>query len=255
MSDPVSHSTAESTAESTSDSTVESRAESICVSSCVTTNDPPSWRSPCAWTTLVLVFVSGLALDLWSKAWAFAVIAGYPVELDRERVLENAAFLVPHHERYPAIGWDLLDFRLVLNQGAVFGIGQQRRGLFIAFTVVATIAAVLLFARGTRARMHSAHVAIGLILAGGIGNLYDRFVFGAVRDFMHMLPNWELPGGYQWPGNSTGDVFPWVFNIADVLLLAGMALFVLTSYAEDRRVRRLQSTQASATKAAATKAS
>jgi signal peptidase II len=197
-----------------------------------------AWRSMTAWVTLSFVFASGLALDLWSKAWAFEAIAGYPVELARERVLNDPSFFVPHHARYIALPADLLDFRLVLNHGAVFGIGQQRRELFIVFTALATIAAILLFARGTRARMHASHVAIGLILAGGIGNLYDRIFYGAVRDFLHMLPNWQLPNGWSWPGNTNGDVFPWVFNVADVMLLAGMALFVLTSYAEDRRVRR-----------------
>jgi lipoprotein signal peptidase len=212
--------------------------------------DRASWRSPLAWATLIGVFVVGLSFDLWTKAWAFATIAGYPVELERDRVLEDASFFVPHHARYEALPWDLLDFRLVLNQGAVFGIGQRQRGLFIAFTVVATVAALMLFARGTRSRMHAAHIAIGLILAGGIGNLFDRIQYGAVRDFLHMLPNWGLPGGYQWPGNSTTDVFPWVFNIADVLLLAGMALFVITSYFEDRSVRRMQASVTAANSSA-----
>lgn len=200
--------------------------------------DIASWRSPASWARLIGVFAGGLLVDLWSKAWAFEHVAGYPVELTRDRVLDDPSFSVPHHARVTVLPWDLLDFRLVLNYGAVFGIGQHRRELFIAFTVLATTAAVLLFARGTRARMRASHVAIGLILAGGLGNLYDRMVYGAVRDFLHMLPNWELPNGWMWPGNSTPDVFPWVFNVADVLLLAGMALFVLTSFAEDRRSRR-----------------
>ena len=198
-----------------------------------------SWRSPASWARLAGVFAGGLAVDLWSKYWAFGNVAGSPVELTREKVLEDPSFALPHHPRVEALPWDLLDFRLVLNYGAVFGIGQHRRELFIVFTVLATTAAVLLFARGTRARMRSAHVAIGLILAGGLGNLYDRMVYGAVRDFLHMLPGWELPNGWMWPGNSTTDVFPWVFNVADVLLLAGMALFVITSFAEDRRARLL----------------
>jgi lipoprotein signal peptidase len=54
-----------------------------------------------------------------------------------------------------------------------------------------------------------------------------------------MLPGWELPFGWSWPGNSTPDVFPWVFNVADVLLLAGMGIFVVTSFMEDRRTKRL----------------
>ncbi|MFM7052194.1 MAG: signal peptidase II [Planctomycetota bacterium] len=198
----------------------------------------PAWASPVAWATMVGVFAGGLALDLWSKYWAFRTIAGYPVELDRDRVLGDPSFYVPHHPRVTALPFDLLDFRLVLNHGAVFGIGQHRRELFIAFTALATLAAVLLFALGTRVRMRWSHVAIGCILAGGIGNLYDRVFYGAVRDFLHMLPEWQLPFGWRWPGNAAGDVFPWVFNVADVLLLAGMAIFVLTSFAEDRLQKR-----------------
>ena len=205
-----------------------------------------SWRSPASWARLAGVFAAGLAVDLWSKYLAFGTVAGYPVELTREKVLDDPSFALPHHARVEALPWDLLDFRLVLNYGAVFGIGQHRRELFIVFTALATTAAVLLFARGTRARMKSAHIAIGLILAGGLGNLYDRMVYGAVRDFLHMLPNWELPNGWMWPGNATSDVFPWVFNVADVLLLAGMALFVITSFAEDRRARRLAAAAESA---------
>jgi len=201
--------------------------------------DLPSWRSPASWARLVGVFAFGIAFDLWSKAWAFSTVAGYPVELTRERVLEDPSFRLPHHPRVEALPWDLLDLQLVLNYGAVFGIGQHRRELFIGFTLLATLAAALLFARGTRARMRAAHVAIGLILAGGLGNLYDRIVFGAVRDFLHMLPGWELPYGWSWPGNATPEVFPWVFNVADVLLLAGMSVFVATSFIEDRRAKRL----------------
>ena len=200
----------------------------------------PAWRSPVAWCTLAGVFAGGLFLDLWSKYWAFGTIAGYPVELERERILADRGFYVPFHARVEALPWDLLDFRLVLNHGAVFGIGQQRRELFIVFTIIATVAAVLLFARATRVRMRASHVAIGLILAGGIGNLYDRIIYGAVRDFLHMLPGWSLPNGWRWPGTATGDVFPWVFNVADVMLLCGMGIFIVTSFMEDRRARRLE---------------
>jgi signal peptidase II len=199
-----------------------------------------AWRSPRAWTVLLLTFASALALDLWSKEWAFRTVADRPVQLRYEDVAGNPSYSLPWHAGIRAIPPDLLDFRLVLNHGAVFGIGQQRRELFIVFTIIATVAAVMLFARATRVRMRASHVAIGLILAGGIGNLYDRIIYGAVRDFLHMLPGWSLPNGWRWPGTATGDVFPWVFNVADVMLLCGMGIFIVTSFMEDRRARRLE---------------
>jgi hypothetical protein len=51
-----------------------------------------------------------------------------------------------------------------------------------------------------------------------------------------MLPRRELPMGISWPGGST-EVFPWVFNIADVELLAGMALLLIHVQLADRRER------------------
>ncbi|MFZ9879929.1 MAG: hypothetical protein ACO3QC_00820, partial [Phycisphaerales bacterium] len=62
-----------------------------------------AWHSLAAWATMAGVFASGLVLDLWSKAWAFRTIAGYPVELDRERVLGDPSFYVPHHPRVTAL--------------------------------------------------------------------------------------------------------------------------------------------------------
>ncbi len=188
----------------------------------------PAWRSPVAWLTLVLVFGSGLLLDLWSKDWAFRSVGPEPVVLEREVILTDPDWKPPYHESLVVLPFGLLDFDLVLNHGAVFGIGQQSRLIFIAFTVIAVIVALLIFAFWTRAASHSAHVGIALILAGGLGNLYDRVLFGAVRDFMHLAPGWDLPFGWSWPRGGTG-VFPWVFNGADVLLLTGMAILILRS--------------------------
>jgi lipoprotein signal peptidase len=191
----------------------------------------PAWRSPVAWLTLLVVFVGGLTLDLWSKDWAFRSVGPVPVELDRDIILANAGWKPPYHESMEVLPWGLLDFDLVLNHGAVFGIGQQQRMIFITFTIVAVIVATLIFAFWTLASSHAAHVGIGLILAGGLGNLYDRIAFGAVRDFMHMVPGWDLPFGWAWPRGGSG-LFPWVFNGADVLLLVGMAILILRSSRE-----------------------
>ena len=195
--------------------------------------DRPAWRSPLSWATLLGVFALGLFLDLWLKSWSFRTVADSPVLLDRNEILANPNWKPPWHESVEVLPYGLLDLDLVLNHGAVFGIGQDSRMIFIAFTIIAVIVAISIFAFWTAARSHWAHIGIGLILAGGIGNLYDRIVFGAVRDFLHMAPGWNLPFGWEWPRGGTG-LFPWVFNGADVFLLLGMAILILRSGGERR---------------------
>ncbi|MHC4428487.1 MAG: signal peptidase II [Planctomycetota bacterium] len=167
---------------------------------------------------LFVVLAVGLAVDLSLKEWAFANVAQVPIDL------ENGT-RIPHHEPLAVLP-RLLNLHLVKNDGAVFGIGSNQRVFFIVFTLGALAAAIGVFARWTTACSTVAHVALGLILAGGLGNLYDRLRFGVVRDFLHMLPGWKLPFGWQWFGGSD-EVFPWVFNVADVMLLVGMAMLML----------------------------
>ena len=196
-----------------------------------------AWRSPAAWAFLLAVVASALALDLWSKEWAFRTVAGQPVVLEYEQVSGNTGYAVPWHPGQQVIPPDLLDFRLVLNHGAVFGIGQGRGPLFIAFTVLAVGTALWVFGRHTGSRSRLSHVGLGLVLAGGLGNMVDRVSVGAVRDFMHLFPRRELPFGLHWPGGSN-DWFPWVFNVADVELIAGMVLLMLAIQLNERRAAR-----------------
>jgi len=54
-------------------------------------------------------------------------------------------------------------------------------------------------------------VAIAFVVGGGIGNLYDRIVYGSVTDFLHI--DFVL---FQ-----TG-----VFNLADVSIMTGMFILI-----------------------------
>jgi signal peptidase II len=120
----------------------------------------------------------------------------------------------------------MLNFRLVLNDGAVFGIGSQQRGFFILFTIAALGIAGWIFSNHTFANNTLSHVAIGCVLGGGVGNLFDRIFVGRVRDFMYLFPDRHLPFGWSWPGGNT-ELFPWIFNTGDVLLLCGMGLLMM----------------------------
>jgi signal peptidase II len=197
----------------------------------------PAWRSPLAWCILVLVVAGGLTLDLGTKAWSFNAVTDHPIHIDRQAIIENANYQpIPPHESVVLIPGRVLNLHLVLNSGAVFGIGAQRRTFFIIFTVIAVLICLSVFSRWMSERSTMAHVGIGLVLAGALGNLYDRLVFGRVRDFLHMLPDRHLPFGWSWPGGNA-ELFPWVFNIADVMLLAGMGLLLLHIHLTDRAQR------------------
>lgn len=189
-----------------------------------------AWRSPRAWLILLLVAIAGCFADITTKTWAFDTIANSPVILEREQLLSNPNWSpIPMHDGVVAIPGRLLNFRLVLNDGAVFGIGSQQRIFFILFTVVALFIAGWIFGRHTTDKNTTAHIALGLILGGGLGNLYDRIFIGRVRDFMHMFPDRHLPFELAWPGllGGNSELFPWIFNTGDVLLLTGMGLLMI----------------------------
>lgn len=210
----------------------------------------PAYRSPLAWTLLLGVLIVGLALDISTKYWSFATVADVPVELDRDTLLADRTYNpIPYHDGIRVLPARLLDFRLVINRGAVFGLGADQRFFFIVFTLAALAVGVFVFCRYTTNRSYLAHVALGLIIAGGLGNLYDRIVYGVVRDFLHMLPGWHLPFGWRWPGNNP-EIFPWVFNIADVMLLTGMAcLMIHINKVEAKQNKKKQAEEAESAKA------
>ena len=187
----------------------------------------PAWCSARAWVVLLCVTIAGLCADLSTKSWSFKHVADQSVLLDRSQLLSNPNWSpIPQHDGVIAIPGRILNFRLVLNDGAVFGIGSQQRLFFILFTIAALGIAGWLFSRHTSATNTLSHVAIGCVLAGGFGNLFDRLYIGRVRDFMHLFPDRHLPFGWAWPGGNT-ELFPWIFNTGDVLLLSGMGLLMI----------------------------
>ena len=177
-------------------------------------------RNRGAWRILLTVTIVGLVVDLASKIAAFAKIASAPVVVTREKVLAAGTDLesiVPPHDAMVVIS-RLLEFKLLLNPGAVFGMGAGKRWIFVIFTAFAIAFAMWMFAKWTRPQDKAAHVAIGLVLAGGLGNLYDRVMFACVRDFIHPLPGVQLPFGWRWPWGGT-EVWPYVSNLADLWLI------------------------------------
>ncbi len=185
-----------------------------------------TWRDGRAWAVLIIVTALGLIADLGSKQWAFRHVAGSPVNIDRAEVLRTGqpADQIPLHDPVVVVP-RVLEFTLVANRGAVFGLGAGRTVFFIIFTVAALAMGIWLFGTWTQPREHSAHAAIALLLAGGIGNLYDRSMFACVRDFIHPLPRMRLPFNWNYPWGGD-EIWPYVSNVADLFLIIGIAVLV-----------------------------
>ncbi len=204
-----------------------------------TTPDAPlllAWRSPLAIAVFAFVMVFTLTADLLVKTESFKRVAGMPlalavdeqgqpevsVWLDEEqnwyavepRTPEYPASAIPAHDPVVVIP-GVLNLQLTINTGAVFGLGDGYRWVFMVVSLFAIGLIGFLFARSPASHWAS-HLALALILAGALGNLYDRARFAAVRDMFHMLPETGL--------------WPWIFNVADVALVLGVAAVVVMSW-------------------------
>ncbi len=205
-------------------------------------SDAPAGSKRRGWTILLVTLVIGLVADLGSKWWAFHSIADAPVVVSRAEVLAQTKIdptdlmsLIPPHE--PVGIRKVFQFQLVLNNGAVFGAGQGKRWMFIGFTTVVLIIAVYSFARYASPASRWTPFAIGLVVSGGIGNLYDRIVYGCVRDFLHPLAGLEFPWGIRWP-NGSPEVWPYVSNVADAALLVGIAILIVKMWRVDTQAKK-----------------
>ena len=191
-------------------------------------------RSLFAWALLVSIISIGLLADLYTKRWSFETVAGTPVQLNKYELITNQNLNpIPPHSGIIAIPWNILDFRLVLNSGAVFGLGSNQRILLLLLTLFAISIALFAFSFYLKKNQYLNQIALGLIISGGMGNFYDRLIFGRVRDFLYLFPTRELPFGIRWPGGSS-ELFPWIFNIADVLLIIGMTTLLITSSKDEQ---------------------
>jgi signal peptidase II len=105
-----------------------------------------------------------------------------------------------------------------VNHGALFGFLREHRtianGLFALISLIAALAIIFWASYRSTSRDPWLCTALGLILGGTLGNLYDRLLFNGVRDFLH----WNYL--FDWP----------VFNIADCCLVVGAGLLLLQAF-------------------------
>ena len=151
----------------------------------------------------LIVAAIALAIDQITKRWIEATI---PVGF----TIAPVQFVSPY-----------LTLTNVQNSGAAFSIFQNGRVFFI---IVAFIVSILIIYYAPRLPSGDwvSRLALGLQLAGSLGNLIDRLRQGFATDFIHL----QIPQiGFDWP----------VSNIADICIVSGVIILIITTFLQERR--------------------
>ena len=152
------------------------------------------------WIAFTSLAIFGTAADLLSKQWIFAW-KGLPGTQSPWWLIEN-----------------YVGIETAINTGALFGMGAGY-GMFFAFMSILAATAIVVWLFGFRAAQSMwLTVALGLVMGGIFGNLYDRLGIWYSPDMRCELGvrDWILLryGQFTWPN----------FNIADSLLVCGAVM-------------------------------
>jgi signal peptidase II len=149
------------------------------------------------WRRVALLVLIGMTVgcDRVSKHFAVSTLAGEP----EQSFLGDTVRL-----QYAENAGAFLSFGDTWSPAARTGVFTIGTGLILCGMVVAAV----------RFRLSGpALVGLALFFAGGASNLVDRLVWGSVVDFMNV---------------GVGPLRTGIFNVADMAILLGVAIFVLT---------------------------
>ena len=151
------------------------------------------------------IALAGAGFDLWAKSYFFARL-GEPYQRPPLTVIPN-----------------VLELQTSYNTGALWGFMRAVPHSSLIFAVLSILAAVgicyWLFVLGAAVDRRLT-IALGLIMAGALGNCYDRLALGHVRDFVHLhvdAINFDCA----------------IFNFADNMLVVGAVALVLLALRPD----------------------
>ena len=145
-----------------------------------------------------IVFLS-IMLDQISKIW---------VRNNFESYIENSI-----------IG-DVFTLIKVENTGAFLGMGSELseipRVLLLIVLPIIVLISITIYTYIDKSLDKISIIGFSLIIGGGIGNIFDRIVYGSVTDFLYL----DFGGIFK-----TG-----IFNIADLSVTTGMILILISSF-------------------------
>ena len=131
-------------------------------------------------------------------------------------------FMVDQISKYLVVHWlDLkrigeldvwspyLNLRMAWNYGINFGLfsGQEDATRYILIAIALVIVGFVLFWMWRDPPGKLGFLSAGILIGGALGNVVDRFLYGAVADFLNMT--------------CCGIENPYAFNVADIAVFAG----------------------------------
>ena len=127
-----------------------------------------------------------------------------------DRITKQAAVsaLAPHGVHHAIKG--VLSWAYTENRGAAFSILSDR-SIFLVLLTLVLIVALLIYQLRHPESANLERAGIWCIIAGGLGNLWDRLAYGCVIDFIRLdFVNFAI------------------FNVADIFVCCGAAAVVLS---------------------------
>jgi signal peptidase II len=167
---------------------------------------------------LVVVCVLGLAFDQASKIWAQQNLAE-PYEVTEKKVVDGKDQTITRQVFYPVkvitVVPNLFNLTYKENPAAAFSLthsipGWFRRPMLITVSILATIFFMFWYFR-MPGKDGLLLASFSFILAGAIGNLFDRIRLGYVIDFLDVYAGFLGYPHLHWP----------TFNVADMLIVVG----------------------------------
>ena len=148
---------------------------------------------------ITIIVLLAIAFDQISKVW---------VRNNFESYIETS------------IVGDIFTLIKVENTGAFLGMGSElpetlRVLLLIVVPVIVSVG-ITVYTYLEKSLDKTSIIGFSLIIGGGIGNIFDRIVYGSVTDFLYL--------------NFGGVLKTGIFNIADLSVTTGMILILISSF-------------------------
>jgi signal peptidase II len=174
-----------------------------------TENELSRLSAAARWALFVLLSVGGTAIDLGTKQWVFAWRGLPGAERDPYWLLE------------PYFG-----IETAVNPGALFGMGAGFGSVFALLSLVAAAAILVWLSKFRAIESWWLLIALGLVMGGIFGNLYDRL---GLWNPPASMPEWSS-GVRDWILIQYSSTLVWPnFNVADSLLVCGAIMLAIHS--------------------------